>query len=107
MTKLRKVRNKKNDLVLVKWIDAFHLDQGWMFGTQNEIEFDTTPVWTTGFLLKEDRHGILLSQTWFKEDVANVIGIPRGMIKEIISLGRIDKENKFETSRASCFEPSN
>lgn len=72
-----------------------------MFGGMNELEFDITPVWTTGFLLKEDKNGLLVAQTWFKEDCANVIGIPRGMIQEITNLGSISKEHKFEISRTN------
>ena len=97
--KVAQSKKEENDLLLVKWIDAFHLDQGWMFGEADELEFDTSPVWTTGFLVKESKAGILLAQTWFPDDAANVIGIPRGMILDIIKLGRVLKENEFEISR--------
>jgi len=103
---LRTKKVKKNDLVLVKWVDAFHLDQGWLFGSANELEFDASPVWTSGFLIKEDKKGVLIAQTWFQDDCANIIGIPRGMIIEITKLGTISKEDKLETSRTSGIEPT-
>ena len=59
-----KKKVKKNDLVLVRWIDAFHLDQGWLFGDGETLDFDSSPVWTTGFVIKDSKDGILLAQTW-------------------------------------------
>ena len=99
------MKNKKHDIVLVKWIDAYHEDTGWAFGSAEELQFDKTPVWTTGFLLKQDKHGVLIAQTWYPNDVANIIGIPKGMIQSIINLGKV-KENSFEPSRENSLEPS-
>lgn len=97
---MRKKKKKKSPkLVMVKWIDAFHLDNGWMFGA--DPEFDNNPVFTTGFLMKETKDGLLISQTWFEEDCANVIGIPKGMVLNIIELGEIDLEKDYEFSRTS------
>ena len=69
-----------------------------MFGEADELEFDTLPYGQLA-LAKESKAGIPLAQTWFPGDAANIIGIPRGMILEIIKLGKILKENEFEISR--------
>ena len=100
-----KKKVKPNDLVLVKWIDAFHLEQGWMFGDAETLEFDNSPVWTTGFVVKDSKEGILIAQTWFSEDCANVIGIPKGMIQDITVLGNV-KEHKFEACRKDSSIPT-
>ena len=51
--------------------------------------------------MKETKDGLLISQTWFEEDCANVIGIPKGMVLNIIELGEIDLEKDYEFSRTS------
>ena len=75
---------KSPKLVIVKWIDAYHLD-GWMFGENTEITAD--PCWSVGFLVKQNKKGVMLAQTWFPEDCANLIFIPKGMIQKITKLG--------------------
>ena len=78
---------KSPKLVLVEWIDACHAPSGWQFGNAIEVDFD--PVHSIGFLIEKRKEGILLAQTWFDSDCANVIAIPSGMIKKITTLGRI------------------
>lgn len=76
---------KSPKLVLVRWIDAYHLD-GWMFG---DVEITADPCWTTGFLVKKNKKGVLIAQTWFPGDMANLIFIPHGMIQEMTPLGNL------------------
>jgi len=75
---------KSPKLVIVKWIDAYHLD-GWMFGEKAKITAE--PCWSTGFMVKQNKKGVMLAQTWFPEDCANLIFIPKGMIQKITKLG--------------------
>ena len=78
---------KSPKLVLVKWIDACHAPSGWQFGNPPQIDFE--PVYSTGFLMQDLKEGIVLAQTWFDGDYANVIAIPKGMIKKMTVLGRV------------------
>ena len=75
---------KSPKLVLIEWIDAYHLD-AWQFGRIPVAEFD--PCWTVGFLMDETKQGVIVAQTWFDGDCANLIGIPKGMIKKLTVLG--------------------
>jgi hypothetical protein len=78
---------KSPKLVLVEWIDACHAPSGWQFGNQPQVDFE--PVYSIGFLIQKKKKGILLAQTWFPGDYANVIAIPKGMIKKITTLGHV------------------
>jgi hypothetical protein len=78
---------KSPKLVLVTWIDACHAPSGWQFGGKIDVDFD--PVYSIGFLIEKRKEGILLAQTWFESDCANIIAIPKGMIKKIKVLGKI------------------
>ncbi len=78
---------KSPKLVLVEWIDACHAPAGWLFGEPPQVDFQ--PVYSTGFLLEKRKHGIVLAQTWFDGDSANIIAIPKGMIKKMTVLGRV------------------
>ena len=78
---------KSPKLVLVEWIDACHAPSGWLFGDSPQVDFK--PVYTTGFLLEKRKQGIIVAQTWFAGDCANIIAIPKGMIKKITVLGRV------------------
>jgi hypothetical protein len=78
---------KSPKMVLVEWVDACHAPSGWQFGEKPQVDFD--PVYTTGFLLENRKQGIIIAQTWFPGDSANVIAIPRKMIKKLTVLGRI------------------
>jgi hypothetical protein len=75
---------KSPKLVLVQWIDAYHLD-GWQFGAIPSAKFD--PCWSVGFLMDETKEGIILAQTWFDGDCGNLIGIPKKMINKMTVLG--------------------
>jgi len=77
---------KSPKLVLIEWIDAYHLD-AWQFGAVPICDFE--PCWTIGFLMDETKQGVLVAQTWFDGDCANLIGIPKGMIKKMSVLGGI------------------
>jgi hypothetical protein len=78
---------KSPKLVLVEWIDACHAPSGWCFGEQPQVDFD--PVYTAGFLMSESKKGITVAQTWFENDCANIIAIPKGMIVKLTILGDI------------------
>lgn len=78
---------KSPDLVLVEWIDAAHYD-GWQFGANPENLFES--CWTVGFLLKSSKEGVLIAQTWYPGDTANLIQIPAGMIKKKTILGDLN-----------------
>jgi hypothetical protein len=78
---------KSPKLVLVEWIDACHAPSGWLFGELPQVDFK--PVYSVGFLIEKRTEGILLAQTWFEGDCANIIAIPRGMIKKTTVLGRV------------------
>ena len=78
---------KSPKLVLVEWIDACHAPSGWLFGEAPQVDFK--PVYSTGFFLEKRKHGIVLAQTWFDGDSANIIAIPKGMIKKLTVLGRV------------------
>ena len=75
---------KSPKLVLIEWVDAYHVD-AWQFGANPKADFD--PCWSLGFLMDENKQGVVLAQTWFDGDCANLIGIPRGMIKKLNVLG--------------------
>lgn len=78
---------KSPQLVLVQWIDACHAPSGWQFGESPQVDFE--PVFSVGFLIEKRKKGILLAQTWFPQDCANIIAIPKGMITKITVLGDI------------------
>lgn len=78
---------KSPKLVLIEWIDACHAPSGWQFGNDPPVDFE--PVYSIGFLLEKRKQGILLAQTWFEGDCANIIAIPKGMIKKMTTLGRV------------------
>jgi len=80
---------KSPKLVLVQWIDACHAPSGWQFGEAPQVDFE--PVYSVGFLIEKRKKGILLAQTWFPQDCANIIAIPRGMITKITVLGDIKR----------------
>ena len=84
------------ELVIVQWVDAYHLD-GWMFGSDPEI--DPSPCWTVGFLSKKNRAGVLIAQTWYAGDTANMIFIPRGMIKKMTVLGDLKMDDDDGTTQ--------
>ena len=84
------------ELVIVQWVDAYHLD-GWMFGSDPEI--DPSPCWTVGFLSKKNRAGVLIAQTWYAGDTANMIYIPRGMIKKMTVLGDLKVDDDDGTTQ--------
>ena len=71
-------------LVLIEWIDAYHQD-GWQFGTIPVANFD--PCFTVGFLMDNTKEGVVIAQTWFDGDCANLIGIPKKMITKMTVLG--------------------
>jgi len=75
---------KSPKLVLVEWVDAYHKD-AWQFGAPTTGTFD--PCWSIGFLMDDTKQGVVLAQTWFDSDCANLIGIPKGMIKKMTVLG--------------------
>jgi hypothetical protein len=77
---------KSPKLVLIEWIDAYHLD-AWQFGAVPVADFN--PCWTVGFLMDETKQGVMVAQTWFPGDCANIIAIPKGMIKKLTVLGRV------------------
>jgi hypothetical protein len=59
------------------------------------VEFVDDSVWSVGVLIAKNKVGITLAQTWYPDDVANVIHIPRSGIQTITEIGRIDeKKNK-------------
>jgi hypothetical protein len=39
--------------------------------------------------MDETKQGVIVAQTWFDQDCANLIAIPKGMIKKISVLGRV------------------
>lgn len=80
---------KSPDLVVIQWIDAAHFD-GWQFGSSLNMDFD--PCWTVGFLVAENEEGVVVAQTWYPEDMANLIRIPRGMITKQTVLGDLKME---------------
>ena len=77
------------DLVVVEWIDAAHFE-GWQFGENPENIFE--PCWTVGFLMSDTDEGVMIAQTWYPGDTANLIQIPAGMIRKKTILGDL----KFE-----------
>ena len=78
------------ELVIVEWIDAYHLD-GLMFGANPDP--DPSPCWTVGFLMKKTKDGLMVAQTWYDGDTANLIFIPKGMIKKMTVLGDLKVES--------------
>jgi hypothetical protein len=75
---------KSPDLVVVEWVDAYHLD-GWRFGEPTKATFD--PCWTVGFLVDKTKDGVAIAQTWYEDDMANIISIPKGMIRRLTVIG--------------------
>ena len=80
---------KSPDIVVVEWIDACHYD-GWQFGRDTGV--DASPVWTVGFLIKKQKEGYLIAQTWYPDDTANLIFIPKGMVTKFTVLGDLKYE---------------
>jgi len=78
---------KSPELVLIEWVDACHAPSGWQFGEKLQVDFN--PVYTTGFLLEKRKQGVIVAQTWFPGDYANVIAIPKKMIRKLTVLGRV------------------
>lgn len=80
---------KSPDLVVIEWVDAAHIE-GWQFGVKPDLSFDS--CWTVGFLMAESDDGVVVAQTWYPDDVAHLIQIPRGMIKKQTVLGDLKME---------------
>ena len=79
-------------LVLVEWVDAYHLDEGWQGGFKPA--FNNEPVWTVGFLINRNKKGVTIAQTWYEDDVANIVGIPARMINKFTILGELNGEER-------------
>ena len=88
-------------LVLVEWVDAYHLDEGWQGGFKPA--FNDEPVWTVGFLINRSKKGVTIAQTWYEGDVANIVGIPARMINKLTILGELNgrEENDGRRVRGS------
>ena len=88
-------------LVLVEWVDAYHLDEGWQGGFKPA--FNDEPVWTVGFLINRGKKGVTIAQTWYEDDVANIVGIPARMINKLTILGELNgrEENDGRRVRGS------
>ena len=76
--------DKSPEIVLVEWVDAYHLE-GWQFG-QSHTPQDLS-CWTVGFCVAKHKEGYVIAQTWCSTDTANLIFIPRGMVKKFSVLG--------------------
>jgi hypothetical protein len=74
--------------VLVEWVDAYHLEEGWQGGFKPA--FNDEPVWTVGFLIHRGKKGVTIAQTWYEDDVANIVGIPARMINKLTILGELN-----------------
>jgi len=82
---------KSPKLVLVEWVDAYHLEEGWQGGFKPM--FNDEPVWTVGFLISRSKKGVTIAQTWYEDDVANIVGIPARMINKLTILGELNGED--------------
>lgn len=73
----------KHDLVLVIWRDAFFYG-GWHDGMKARQHDDY--AYTVGYLLRKDKHSIVVSQSLTDGANGNKAQIPRKMIQKIKKL---------------------
>ena len=69
-------------LVLVTWRDAEH-EFGWKDGNTN-IEPITLPlVYSVGWFIYSNKHGVKICQTWTVDNHAQTLVIPKNMIEKV------------------------
>ena len=69
-------------LVLVTWYDAEH-EFGWKDGNTN-IEPITLPlVYSVGWFIYSNKHGVKICQTWTVDNHAQTLVIPKNMIEKV------------------------
>lgn len=76
-------------LVLVQWEDATELDTtAWVQETEHAYRPNEAIMNTVGFLLAEDKAGLVLTSAWCEDGqcVARREQIPRGMVRSIVRL---------------------
>lgn len=74
-------------LVDVRWTDSCS-DGNWRY--TSDIGEETTDITTVGYIVKDEENYIVIAQSLCKDPklVCNTMAIPRGCIKEIITLTR-------------------
>ena len=81
MSKLR-----TNETYYVLWNDASFSAGNWL---ENGTELELSITESVGFLIKKDKHKIILAQNRNKDSVGQLIAIPKKWIKNIVKLGTI------------------
>lgn len=85
-TKSLTIPKEAPPLVLVAWEDAKVISDGGVWMTNRELHYDPHIFWQVGFLIKDDKQGIILGEAWHAELIGNPTQIPRGMIRSIKKL---------------------
>lgn len=81
-----KKKNKKPELVLVEWDDAWSKDEWVDVNLAKNVSVNAS-VQLVGFVVKRDKTGILLSQgIAAAESYPNLFFVPKGMVKKVKTL---------------------
>ena len=81
-------------LIRIKWLDAFGYGGEWQ--DECEVRAGVVTVYTAGWLVEQDEHGITLAQSWADDDGVkayfNYMNVPKGMILEMQEVEQSETE---------------
>lgn len=69
-------------LVLVTWRDAEH-EFGWKDGNTNIEPINLPLVYSIGWFIYSNKHGVKICQTWTVDNHAQTLVIPKNMIEKV------------------------
>ena len=69
-------------LVLVTWRDAEH-EFGWKDGNTHIAPIDLPLVYSIGWFIYSNEHGVKICQTWTVDNHAQTLVIPKNMIEKV------------------------
>ena len=69
-------------LVLVTWYDAEH-EFGWKDGNTNIEPINLPLVYSIGWFIYSNKHGVKICQTWTVDNHAQTLVIPKNMIEKV------------------------
>jgi hypothetical protein len=92
-------------LVLVKWLDASALAPTTTVDDDNleELLHKNWPIYTVGWLLKEDGHGVSIGSEWIEDEQVyrNTTFVPSSLV---VSIHRLNRAKKLYTPPSTSFD---
>ena len=82
------ISERKMKIVQIKWIDSCASNQNWNFVQDFDGDIEPIKIISVGFLLQENDDVITIAQNYGTnpEQVCNLMTIPKGCIKQIITI---------------------